>query len=244
MDDDARVLVIVPAYNEEAALEATVSSVMDFPLFDVLIVDDGSRDGTKALALDLSRAMPRVRCVSLPINSGIGTAVQTGFIYARHHGYAYAAQFDGDGQHDANSLHDLASHAIAEKLDLCVGSRFLDLSTENFRSTPLRRLGISFFAWLISVLTGKRVSDPTSGLRIYGHRAIEMFACHYPDDYPEPEALFWCVRNGLRVEEKPAIMHARAGGQSSIRHLKTAYYMIKVTAAICFDRLRAREVCR
>ena len=124
-----------------------------------------------------------------------------------------------------------------------MGSRFLDLNTENFRSTPLRRLGIVFFARLISLLTGKKVSDPTSGLRIYGNRAVVMFACQYPDDYPEPEALFWCVRNGLRVEERPAMMHAREGGESSIRHLKTVYYMIKVTAAICFDRLRAREVC-
>ena len=126
--------------------------------------------------------------------------------------------------------------------DLCIGSRFLAPGGA-FRSSWLRRVGIVFFARLISWLSGVRVTDPTSGFRVYGRRAIEQFAACYPDDYPEPETVFRCTRAGLRVVEIPVEMAPRSGGQSSIRYLSTGYYMLKVTFAILVDRLRGTEQC-
>lgn len=237
-----RILAIIPAFNEERSLRECVCHLLEIVSgIDVLIVNDGSGDDTNQIAHTLSTNLANVDYVTLPINSGIGAAVQTGLIFAKRHHYDFAIQFDGDGQHDPRSIPDLLQKSQAENLDLCVGSRFLILEDENFRSTPLRRFGIRFFAWLIGLLTEIHVTDPTSGFRVYGKRAIDYFSRYYPDDYPEPEVLFWCARNGLRVGEVAARMHERLEGKSSIRYLKTVYYMVKVTIAILLDRIRARE---
>lgn len=231
-------LIIIPAYNEAQAIEKTIQSLSGVDA-DILVVNDGSSDTTGTIVCDLQKQCPRLALVSLPLNSGIGSAVQTGFLYARQHQYDYAVQFDGDGQHSEESLASLLEHAEANQLDLCIGSRFLDI--KSFTSSLLRQVGIRFFVWLISVLSGVKVTDPTSGFRVYSKRAIMRFAEQYPDDYPEPEALFWCARNKLQVGEYPVIMHERQGGQSSIRYFKTVYYMLKVSLAILIDRLRRRE---
>jgi hypothetical protein len=242
--DDGRgtILVIVPAFNEEEALAGCVCRLRQTcPQVDVLIVNDGSTDGTENVAAELAAAHPRVRYVSLPFNCGIGATVQTGLVFARRNGYDWAVQYDGDGQHDPNYLLPMVDQARTQGLDLCVGSRFLNLDAESFKSTWLRRVGIIFFARLIGLLTQVRVTDPTSGFRVYGRCAIGMFAEYYPEDYPEPEALFRCARNRLRVGEYPVAMNERQGGQSSIRHLRTAYYMLKVTLAILVDRIRSKD---
>lgn len=245
-DNGKRVLVIVPAFNEEAALPGCVAALSAaVPDADVLLVNDGSLDRTGAVARDLAAAANRrVVCVDLPLNCGIGAGVQTGLTYAHRHGYEWAVQFDGDGQHDAGCIPAMLQQAAAGELELCIGSRFLHLDSDQFRSTPLRRLGIRFFAALIGLLTGQHVTDPTSGFRVYGRRAIAFFSEHYPDDYPEPEALFWCIRSGLRIAEVPVRMHPRGGGTSSIRYWRTGYYMAKVTLAILVDRLRSTEHIR
>jgi len=238
-----RVLVIVPAYNEEQALEPCIEALLrEQPDVDVLIVNDGSGDGTERVAAELANACPGVRYVNLPINGGIGTAVQTGIIHAYRNGYDCAIQYDGDGQHEPTSIADLIRAARESQLDLCVGSRFLDDNDESFRSTPLRRVGIRFFSGLISLLCGVRVTDPTSGFRLYGRRALRLLSAYYPDDYPEPEAVFFCAHNGLSVGETSVRMYARVTGITSIRYLRVAYYMVKVTIAILVDRIRTREV--
>lgn len=238
-----KILVIIPAYNEAEALGACVEGLCrDVPAAGVLVVNDGSVDGTGRIAEALAARLPAVRVLHLPVNSGIGAAVQSGLIYAARNGYAAAIQYDGDGQHDARFIPVMLEAARCQELDLVVGSRFLDLADDTCKSTFLRRIGIRFFAFLIGLLTGTTVTDPTSGFRVYGRRAIVFFSRHYPDDYPEPEALFWCVRNGLRVGEVPVRMRERQGGVSSIRYFLTAYYMVKVTLAILVDRLRSREV--
>jgi glycosyltransferase involved in cell wall biosynthesis len=239
-----RNLVVIPAYNEEEALPGTLEALQGLPAgYEVAVIDDGSQDRTAAVCARLRGAdrLP-VHFLTLPLNSGIGVAMQTGYRFAaRDGGYEYVVQFDADGQHDAASIPVLVEACRRRGLDLCVGSRFLAAGKENFRSTPLRRLGIGFFCRLIALLSGVQVTDPTSGFRCAGPQAWKQFARRYPDDYPEPESLCWCVRNGLRVGEVPVRMRARQGGVSSIRSWQSAYYMLKVSLAIFVDRLRGRE---
>lgn len=238
-----RCLVVVPAFNEEAALTDTLAALDRLPGgYDVLVVNDGSADQTGAVAEQVVRGWRRsARVVHLPANCGIGAAVQTGFLYARDRGgYEYVIQCDADGQHDPGEIPRLVAECRRRGLDLCVGSRFLPGAEGGDRSTFLRRVGIWFFAGLIGRLSGARVTDPTSGFRCAGPRAWARFAAHYPDDYPEPEAAFWCARNGLRVGELPVRMRPRAGGVSSIRYWRTAYYMAKVALAILVERVRDR----
>jgi glycosyltransferase involved in cell wall biosynthesis len=237
-------LIVIPAYNEEASLPQTVASLASLPdNFEAVIVNDGSRDQTGAVAEQLARTNRRlIHVVHLPVNGGIGVSVQTGYLFAAQRGnYQYVIQFDGDGQHDAASLPKLVETCDQLGLDLCVGSRFLDRQSESYRSTIWRRSGIHFLAWLISRLSGVRVTDPTSGLRCAGPRAWHWFARHFPEDYPEPESLFWCARHKLKIGEIPTRMHPRQGGISSIHLGHIAYYMLKVSLAIVLDKLRAKE---
>lgn len=237
-------LIVLPAFNEAEALPSTIRALQQLPDgFELLVIDDGSIDETATVARRL-RAESRLplHVVSLPANCGIGAAVQTGYLFAaRKNCYQYVIQFDADGQHGADYLTRLVQTCEDQQLDLCIGSRFLSGAGNEFRSTFLRRIGIRFFAGLISLLTGQRVTDPTSGFRCAGPRAWRAFVERYPDDYPEPESLFWCARNDLRIGEIPVRMQERSTGVSSIRSLRTAYYMIKVTMAILIDRFRPLE---
>jgi len=238
-----RNLIVMPAYNEAASLARAVASLDLLPAgYEILVVNDGSTDETGAVARRLTARLP-VHVLHLPVNSGIGVAVQSGYRFAlARGGYDYVIQFDADGQHDAAAVAPLVERCERDGLDLCIGSRFLDPAGAGFRSTAARRVGIRFFAALIGALSGVRVTDPTSGLRCAGPRAWRRFADHYPEDYPEPESLFWCARNKLRVGELAVTMSERRGGVSSIRRLGTCYYMTKVTMAIVFDRLRGTEL--
>ncbi len=220
-----RTLVIVPAYNEAASLPAVLAGLREHaPQCDVCVVDDGSSDATATIARSLG-----ARVLSSPINLGIGGAVQTGYLWARDHGYDVAVQVDGDGQHDPRYV-GAALAAVGEGADLVVGSRFL--SREGFQSTGLRRAGIRYLAWFLRLRCGARVTDPTSGFRAAGRRALELFAREYPSDYPEPESIGLAVRDGLVVREIPVTMHARQHGRSSIDAWRTTYYLVKVSLAL------------
>lgn len=237
-------LIIIPAWNEEQALPGTLAALQSLPAsFEIVVINDGSRDQTSAAARKAAASSKlAVHVIDMPVNGGIGTAVQTGYLFcAKRGGYKYAIQFDADGQHDATCLEALVNECETKNLDLCIGSRFLEKAAGNFQSTFTRRLGIRFFSRLISTLSGVRVTDPTSGFRCAGPRAWGRFAERYPEDYPEPESLFWCARNKFKVGEIPVRMHERQGGVSSIRYFKTIYYMVKVSLAIVVDRLRGAE---
>ena len=230
-------LAIVPAYNEAASVAATVADLNEkAPNFDVVVIDDGSTDATSEIARGAGAVVIRH-----PFNLGIGGAVQSGYQYAREHGYEIAVQVDGDGQHDASHVNDLLAHMSANPhLGLVTGSRFLEVDGDGYKSSLPRRAGIRLFARVLSIVVGRRVTDPTSGFRMVGPRGIELFARDYPHDYPEVEAVLLLHYHQLEGAEVPVRMRARAAGVSSINAGRSIYYMIKVLLAIFVGLMRAR----
>jgi glycosyltransferase involved in cell wall biosynthesis len=238
MSTDSSYLAVVPAYNESMTIVGVIKALRErAPEFDLLVVDDGSTDETA----DIAR-LAGARVLRLPFNVGIGGAVQSGFVYALEHRYDFMAQVDGDGQHEPAELEKLvATMNNSPGADMVCGSRFL---TDDYRyPAPVsRRTGIHLFAALLSRLVGGRVSDPTSGFRLYNRRAIELFARDYPHDYPEVEAVLMLHHHRLRMREVPVKMYARGGGVSSIGTGKSAYYMVKVMLALIVGLGRRRPV--
>jgi glycosyltransferase involved in cell wall biosynthesis len=227
-------IAIVPAYNEEAAIGGVVDGIRAFdPEFDVLVVDDGSHDGTAAVA-----RRHGARVVRLPYNLGIGGAVQTGFRYAHEHRYDLAARVDGDGQHDPAELAGLIDAVSGGRADICVGSRFA--GSDGYRSSRTRRVGIRILARVLSLLTRQRVTDTTSGFQVLNRKAIALFAADYPHDYPEVEAALMLHKHRLRLVEVPVTMRERSAGVSSITALRSIYYMVKVMLAILVGAMRRR----
>ena len=229
----ARRIAIVPARNEEAAVGGVVAEIRAFdPGLDVVVLDDGSTDGTAQAALAAGAFVVR-----LPFNLGIGAAVQTGFKFALEHGYELAVRLDGDGQHDPTELPKLLAVIDRDEADVVVGSRFI-AGTNGHRGPRARRVGIVFFARLVSALTRQRVTDTTSGFQALNRRGIAIFAADYPHDYPEVEATVMVHKHRLRLAEVPVRMREREHGESSITMLRSIYYMLKVTLALLVGMLR------
>lgn len=234
--NQVEILIVVPAYNEEGSIENTVREIKASPWpLDVLVVNDGSADKTSQHAYAAG-----AKVISLPFNLGIGGAVQTGFQFAVKHGYDLVVQMDGDGQHDVGFLDDLINPILNNEVDMTIGSRFIPPFL-GYQSSFVRRIGINFFARLLSWLTRSTVTDPTSGFRAYNRKMINIFAAYYPHDFPEPEAVVVAGRYGARIKEVPVTMRERQAGASSIRYFKTLYYMLKVTLAILLGRLKAKK---
>ncbi len=234
----ARYVALIPAYNEAATVAGVLAALRDqAPEFDAVVIDDGSTDGTCEIAREAG-----ARVLRLPFNLGIGGAVQAGFVFAVEHGYDYAVQIDGDGQHDPGELPKLVQAMQgAGRPDIVCGSRFL--TTDYRYPAPLsRRTGIHIFAFVLSRIVSGPVSDPTSGFRLYNRRAIELFARDYPHDYPEVEAVLMAHTHRLQMQEVPVRMYARGGGVSSINTGKSAYYMVKVMLALLVGLARRRPV--
>lgn len=225
-------IVIIPAYNEEKSIVKTVQDICEHaPEFDYVIINDCSTDQTLSVC-----RKHHLHVLNLPVNLGIGGAVQTGFLYAHKNGYDYAVQFDGDGQHDAQYLQKMRDYMIEQNADMLIGSRFLE--KEGFQSTGMRRFGIRYFSALIKFLTGQKITDPTSGMRMINRDILAMYSESYPKDYPEPESVVAIINSGKKVMEYPVIMRKRTEGTSSISPLKSVYYMIKVSLAIFLEMLR------
>lgn len=228
-------LIIIPAYNESTNLIHVVEDIeKNAPDFDYVIINDCSKDDTEHICKDNN-----FNYVSLPINLGIGGGMQTGYKYAHRHGYDVAVQFDGDGQHDAAYLGALLKEMEDTGADMVIGSRFIN--KEGFQSSFTRRVGIRFFEKLIKIVSGKRITDATSGFRMVNRKIINEFCEYYPKDYPEPESIVAVIRNNYEVKEVPVLMRERMGGTSSIVNYKAIYYMIKVTLAITIDRLKPKR---
>lgn len=220
-----KALVIIPAFNEEKNIVGLLDRLRTTcPEYDVVVVNDCSSDNTLRLCRESGADV-----INLPVNLGIGGAVQSGFRYAMYNDYDFAVQVDGDGQHDPKYISLLLS-GLGEKSSLCIGSRFIE--GEGFQSSAIRRLGIRYFSALIYIFTGQRIKDPTSGFRACDRKAIRLFATDYPRDYPEPESIVNACRQGLRVSEMPVVMNRREGGRTSITSSRSVYYMVKVSLAI------------
>lgn len=226
-----KILVIVPAFNESENIEKVVQSLRECgDNVDYLVVNDCSTDNTKEI-LDKIGA----NYINLPVNLGIGGAVQAGYVYAKENDYDIAIQIDGDGQHDPAFIPKLIQPIIDGEADITVGSRFID--KEGFQSSALRRAGINFLSFLIKLMCGQKVYDVTSGFRATNAKLTDLYSTEYAQDYPEPEAIITGVMHGAKIKEVPVIMRERLGGVSSIRKFKSIYYMIKVSTSIIIKRL-------
>lgn len=226
-----KVLIIIPAYNEEENIERFVGELeREYPQYDYLIVNDCSTDSTQKICDE--NGYPHI---NLPSNLGIGGGVQTGYLYAVQNGYDCAVQMDGDGQHDPRYLGDILAPIEKGEADMVVGSRFIEF--EGFQSSGLRRFGIRFLSSLIHRCCGVTIRDVTSGYRAVNSRFAEIFSRDYADDYPEPEAIVAAQMYGGSIKEVAVKMRERTGGVSSISPLKSIYYMIKVSLAIVFYRI-------
>lgn len=236
-----KLLAIVPAYNEADCIAFTIRDLrQSAPSFDVVVVDDGSTDATAELARKEGAAV-----LQHPFNLGIGGAVQSGYQYALSGGYDVAVQVDGDGQHDAATLDRMLSALQGDPtVNMVTGSRFVEDDDAGFRSTLPRRIGIKLFARVLSLATGRTVTDPTSGLRMCDRAGIELFARDYPHDYPEVEAVLMVHHHQLNAVEVPVRMRERQGGESSIGSTSSIYYMVKVLLALFVGLLRKRPVVR
>lgn len=226
-----KVLIIVPAFNEEDNIEKLVDNLeKNYPQYDYVVINDGSTDHTAEICL-----RNHYQFISLPINLGIGGAVQTGYQYALDHQYDIAIQIDGDGQHNLSFIEELVKPIREGSADIAIGSRFI--TKEGFQSSFSRRVGIQFLSGLIRLLCGKRIRDVTSGYRAVNRRFIRIYAKDYPNDYPEPEAIIAAVMYRGTITEVPVVMNERESGISSINFKRSVYYMVKVTLAILVCRI-------
>jgi len=227
-----RRIAIVPAFNEEASVAEVIRELRAFdPEFEVVLIDDGSTDRTARAAREAG-----AQVVRLPYNLGIGGAMQTGYQYARDHGFQIAVQVDADGQHDPAEIPKLLAPLLEDRADMVVGSRFV--GDAGYRVPRSRRIGIVIFSRIVSLIVRQRVTDTTSGFRAVNRLGILLFATDYPHDYPEVEATVLVFRHRLRLAEVAVQMRTRASGRSSITALRSFYYMVKVTLALLIGLFR------
>ena len=226
-----KVLVIIPAYNEEKSIVKVCTDLekeknnVNFTL-DYIVINDGSTDSTGKICKKNNFPV-----INLVHNLGIGGAVQTGYKYALKNDYDIAIQFDGDGQHDAGFIKKLVDPIENGEVEMTIGSRYIE-ELSDFKSTKIRQLGIKFLSMILKITTNKKIYDMTSGFRAVNKDIIRIFASDYPNDYPEPETLVAVIKKGYKVKEVAVKMHEREHGKSSITPLKSIYYMVKVSYAM------------
>ena len=233
---NTKILIIVPCFNEQVSLPKLLSDLELVELskkyrLEVAVVNDCSHDNTREIAQKY-----HVRLIDLPINLGIGGAVQSGLKYALKHNFDLAIQIDGDGQHPPGELVKLIECYENTNANLVIGSRYME--KKGFQSTFFRRMGISYFYLLNKFFTGNSIFDSTSGFRLFDVKAIRLGADYYPNDYPEPESLVTFSKAGLSIWETPVLMMERNGGKSSIGNFNSLYYGLKVTMAMFYSSIR------
>ena len=231
-----KILIIVPAYNESKTIVDVINALHEVSdQWDIVIVNDCSSDNTASLASETKKAY----VINLPVNLGIGGAVQTGFLFAVRNNYNIAVQFDGDHQHYTSEITKIIQPIVDKQADVVIGSRFLEKS-DSWKSSLLRRVGIKLFEIANFLLTKQRITDNTSGFRAYNYKAIQFLSKNYPVDYPEPEAVIILNKNDFIIKEVFVRMKERTSGRSSIAGLKSFYYMTKVMLGILMHAMRPK----
>jgi glycosyltransferase involved in cell wall biosynthesis len=233
----SRVLVLMPAHNEAESIGHTLSRIREnLPEARAVVINDYSSDDTTAAA---ERAGASV--VELPWTRGYGGAVQTGFKYALAHGFDFVIQMDADGQHDPASARELLAPVLAGEADVTIGSRFLGRA--DYSIPLLRRFGMRVFGTIVTFVTRRHFSDPTSGFQALNRRAMEFFARdNYPSDFPDADTIILLSLAGFRVQEVPVTMRARVAGTSMHSNLSAFYYVSKMTLSILMVMLRRRRL--
>jgi len=221
----ASTCVVVPAYNEAESITLVIEQLKKLSKkITIVVVNDGSSDATSQIACKAGAVV-----VDLPFNTGIGGAVQTGLKYALKHGFRYALQVDADGQHPPSEIYKLFA-ACGETTDLVIGSRFI--KSTSYTGLPGRNAAINGLSAIIAVLYRKKIFDPTSGFRLYGQKALQLFSRSYPADFPEPESIVSALNHNLNINEVSVQMKPREKGQTSIRNLKGLYLVAAILLSI------------
>lgn len=239
----SRVLLIIPAYNEEANILKTYKSIIDYNkknkvVYDVIVINDGSKDDTEKILCDNN--IPHITLIN---NLGIGGAVQTGYKYANEFDYDVAVQFDGDGQHDIRYVKKIVDPILKGQADMVIGSRFIE-DIDTFKSSFTRRIGIKIISIFMKFTSGHKIIDTTSGFRACSKDIISEFSVSYPCEYPEPITTAEILKKGYKVKEISVEMNERIGGVSSIRAWKSVYYMLNVCLALLSVKIRRYKKCR
>ena len=239
-----KVLIIIPAYNEEENILKTYKSIEKYnnknkTQYNCIVINDGSTDKTKKILEDNN--IPHINLIH---NLGIGGAVQTGYKYAFYNNYDIAVQFDGDGQHDVNYVKNIIDPILDGKADMVIGSRFIDKKSNGFKSSASRRIGIKIISNFIKFATGKKIYDTTSGFRAVSKEIIYDFSLSYPSEYPEPITTAEILKKKYKVSEVSVEMKEREGGVSSIRAWKNIYYMMNVCLALLAIKVRRYKKCQ
>ena len=231
-----KTLIMLPCYNEQHSLPKLLDDLIaaDHPekySLHIVVINDCSKDDTANVA-----RQHKVNLINLPVNLGIGGAVQSGLKFALLNDFDLAIQMDGDGQHPPRELYKLLDCYERSGANVVIGSRFIE--KKGFQTSFVRRMGIRYFHWLNKFFTGKNIYDSTSGFRLFDRKAIKLAAANYPDDYPEPESLVIFSKAGLEIAETAVQMQERTTGKSSIGKSASLYYTIKVSLAMFFSFIR------
>ncbi|MBE6602644.1 MAG: glycosyltransferase family 2 protein [Ruminococcaceae bacterium] len=229
--ENKRLLIVIPAYNEAENIERVVDDlIVNYPQYDYVVINDGSRDKT----LEICRRK-QYRYIDMPINVGLTDGVQTGMMYAYEHGYDYALQFDGDGQHDPRYI--AAMLEAMDECDICIASRFVDCK----KPKALRMLGSNIIQLALKLTTGKTIKDPTSGMRMFNRATMRAMAKN-ADYGPEPDTLAHLIRSGAVVKEVQVEMHERVAGQSYLTFSRSMRYMAHMCFSILFIQWCRKKV--
>lgn len=238
-----KILIIIPAYNEEENILKTYKTIIDYNKknktnYDVIVINDGSRDKTSEICHN-----NKIPVIDLVHNLGIGGAVQTGYKYAYYHNYDIAIQYDGDGQHDVRYVKKIIEPIVKKEADMVIGSRFIE-DIDTFKSSFARRVGIKVISVFMKFSTGSKIYDTTSGFRACSKEIIYDFSLSYPNEYPEPVTTAEIVRKKFKIKEVSVEMNEREAGVSSIRAWKNIYYMLNVCLALVAVKIRRYRKCR
>lgn len=224
-------LVIIPAYNEQECIETVVRSLMNYPQYDYIIINDGSRDRTAEICRSNN-----FNLIDLPVNLGLTGAFQTGMRYAYMNGYKYAVQFDADGQHLPEYIEPLHKKAL-DGYDIVIGSRFIDSS----KKASMRSLGSDILSLAIRLSTGKKIKDPTSGMRMYNEKMIKLYAENI-NFGPEPDTISYLIRSGASISEVGISMADRMGGESYLTSFASMKYMLRMSVSILLVQFSRKKL--